>query len=133
MPEESSVNEMRIVVTTDEFAEAVTFYRDALGLVEVESFTTEDGAGTVLQGGVATLELLETGHAEWVDQVEVGQRVAGHIRLAFGVDDTVEVTDRLESAGAHIVARPVVTPWDSHNSRLEGPAGLQLTIFSDLA
>jgi len=31
-----------------------------------------------------------------------------------------------------IVAAPVGTPWRSLNARLEGPAGLQLTLFEEL-
>jgi lactoylglutathione lyase len=45
------------------------------------------------------------------------------------------VTGRPEvtaAAGATIIARPVPTPWQSLNARLDGPAGLQLTLFSDL-
>jgi hypothetical protein len=32
-----------------------------------------------------------------------------------------------------VLAEPVRTPWDSLNARLEGPAGLQLTLFQELA
>jgi lactoylglutathione lyase len=31
-----------------------------------------------------------------------------------------------------VLAGPTRTPWNSLNARLEGPAGLQLTLFSDL-
>jgi hypothetical protein len=41
-------------------------------------------------------------------------------------------TGRLAAAGAEIVAEPTPTPWHSLNSRLEGPADLQLTLFSEL-
>jgi hypothetical protein len=30
------------------------------------------------------------------------------------------------------VAEPTRTPWNSLNARLEGPAGLQLTLFTEL-
>ena len=30
-----------------------------------------------------------------------------------------------------MIAEPVRTPWDSLNSRLEGPAGLQLALFQE--
>ena len=36
-------------------------------------------------------------------------------------------------AGAELVAPPTRTPWDSLNSRLAGPAGLQLTVFQELS
>jgi lactoylglutathione lyase len=42
------------------------------------------------------------------------------------------VTRRLQEAGAEVVAEPTRTPWNSLNARLEGPAGLQLTLFTEL-
>ena len=36
------------------------------------------------------------------------------------------------SGGATLIAAPVETPWGSLNSRLEAPAGLQLTLFQEL-
>jgi len=67
-----------------------------------------------------------------VDEVEVGRRVAGHIRLALEVDDSAAAATELEAAGATVVAPPTRTPWNSLNARLEAPAGLQLTLFTEL-
>jgi lactoylglutathione lyase len=64
--------------------------------------------------------------------VEVGRRVAGHIRVALRVADSATATAELVDAGALLVAEPTPTPWRSLNARLEGPAGLQLTLFSAL-
>ncbi len=72
-------------------------------------------------------------HAEHIDRLEVGRRVAGQVRVAFQVPDAGEATDRLVAAGATLVAAPVATPWRSLNARLEAPAGLQLTLFQELA
>lgn len=58
--------------------------------------------------------------------------MAGHIRVAFGVADAEGATAALEEAGAEVLARPTHTPWNSLNSRLNGPAGLQLTLFEEL-
>jgi len=52
--------------------------------------------------------------------------------VAFEVDDTASVTDKLVAAGAELIAPPVRTPWDSLNARLRGPANVQLTIFTEL-
>ena len=125
--------ELRLVVTAEDYDEALRFYRDALRLPEIAAF--DDGAGrvSILDAGRATLELSDVGHAEHIDRLEVGRRVAGHIRVAFGVADAVATTDRLVHAGATLIAAPVETPWRSLNSRLEGPAGLQLTLFEALA
>jgi uncharacterized glyoxalase superfamily protein PhnB len=42
------------------------------------------------------------------------------------------VTTRLTAAGADLIAPPTVTPWHSLNARLHDPAGVQLTIFTEL-
>jgi len=125
------VLEMRLVVTAQDYDTAVAFYRDALGLRQLAAF--DDGAGhvVILDAGRATLELSDVPHAEHIDEVEVGRRVAGHIRVAFQVADADGVTDRLTAAGATLVAPPTPTPWRSRNSRLEAPGGLQLTLFEN--
>jgi lactoylglutathione lyase len=125
------VLEMRLVVTAEDYEEAVAFYRDTLGLPQLGAF--DDGAGhvVILDGGRATLELSDVAHAEHIDRVEVGRRVAGHIRVAFEVTDAAAATDRLTDAGATLVAPPTPTPWRSLNSRLEAPGGLQLTLFQN--
>jgi len=126
------VLEMRLVVTAPDYDEALRFYRDVLGLREIGAF--DDGAGrvSILDAGRATLELSDVRHAEHIDELEVGRRVAGHIRVAFEVADAAGATDRLVAGGATLLAAPVETPWRSLNSRLEAPAGLQLTLFQAL-
>jgi catechol 2,3-dioxygenase-like lactoylglutathione lyase family enzyme len=126
------VQEMRLVVTAPDYDEALRFYRDVLGLREIGAF--DDGAGrvSILDAGRATLELSDVPHAEHIDRLEVGRRVAGQIRVAFEVADTAGATDRLVAGGATLVAAPVETPWRSLNARLDAPAGLQLTLFQAL-
>jgi lactoylglutathione lyase len=130
---DDGVLELRLVVTAPDYDEALRFYRDVLGLPELGAF--DDGAGRVaiLGAGRATLELSDVPHAEHIDRLEVGRRVAGHVRVAFQVRDARVATDRLVGAGATLVAPPVETPWRSLNARLEAPAGLQLTLFQELA
>jgi lactoylglutathione lyase len=124
--------EMRLVVTATDYVEALRFYRDVLGLPELGAFDDGGGHVSILDAGRATLELSDTPHAEHVDRLEVGRRVAGHVRVAFGVADAVAATDALVAGGATLIAAPVETPWRSLNSRLEAPAGLQLTLFEQL-
>lgn len=126
------VLEMRLVVTTEDFDGALAFYRDALGLREIGAFDDGGGHVAILDAGRATLELSDVPHAEHIDRLEVGRRVAGHLRVAFGVGDARRTTDALVQAGAGLLASPVETPWHSLNSRLDGPAGLQLTLFEAL-
>lgn len=127
-----AVRELRLVVTADDYDEALRFYRDALGLTERAAFSSPGGRVTILEAGRATLEITDPPHAEYIDEVEVGRRVAGHIRVAFEVPDSAAATDAAAQAGAEVVARPTRTPWNSLNARLEGPAGLQLTLFQEL-
>jgi predicted enzyme related to lactoylglutathione lyase len=126
------VREMRVVVTAEDYDEALRFYRDVLGLAEREAYNSPDGRVTILEAGRATLELADANQAEFIDRVEVGRRVAGHIRIAFEVEDSAAATRRLADAGAEVVAQPTRTPWNSLNARLEAPAGLQLTLFQEL-
>jgi predicted enzyme related to lactoylglutathione lyase len=130
--DEPAVRELRLVVTATDYEAALHFYRDVLGLAERAAFASSDGRVTILDAGRATLELADPGHAAFIDEVEVGQRVAGHIRVAFQVDDCDATTSKLAAAGAQVVARPTRTPWNSLNARLEAPGALQLTLFTEL-
>jgi lactoylglutathione lyase len=128
---DDAVTELRLVVTTADYDDAVRFYRDVLGLSERTAFDSEGGRVTILEAGRATLELADPAHASYIDEVEVGRRVAGHVRVAFEVQAAAAATDRLVHGGARLIAEPASTPWGSFNARLAGPAGLQLTLFSD--
>jgi predicted enzyme related to lactoylglutathione lyase len=130
-PGQPAVHELRLVVTVEDYDAAVAFYRDALGLTERGAVGSPDGGRvTILDAGRATLEIADPGQAAYIDEVEVGRRVAGQIRVAFGVPDADRATRRLETAGATVIAEPVATPWNSRNSRLEAPGDLQLTLFA---
>jgi tRNA(Arg) A34 adenosine deaminase TadA/predicted enzyme related to lactoylglutathione lyase len=126
------VKQLRLVVEAEDFDEAVVFYRDVLGL-PVE-FSESEGEAKVmaLRAGRATLELVNPAQRRLIDRLEVGREVSGKFRVAFEVDDSAAATDRLAAAGAELVAPPTRTPWGSLNARLEGPAGLQLTLFQEL-
>ena len=128
----NAVLEMRLVVTAPDYDEALAFYRDVLGMRELAAFTSPRAQVTILDGGRATLELADPPHAAYVDEVEVGRRVAGHPRVAFRVADASLATERALAGGAELIAQPTETPWRSLNSRLDGPAGLQLTLFQEL-
>ena len=129
---DAGVLEMRLVVTADDYDAALAFYRDALGMRELAAFAAADTRVSILDAGRATLELANGAHAAYVDEVEVGRRVAGHVRVAFQVAHAEAATDRALAAGAELIKRPTETPWRSLNSRLKGPAGLQLTLFEEL-
>ncbi|MDX6618133.1 MAG: hypothetical protein QOK36_519 [Gaiellales bacterium] len=130
--ERPDVRELRLVVTAEDYDEALRFYRDVLGLRERAAFSSPGGRVTILDAGRATLELTDPPHAAYIDEVEVGRRVAGHIRVAFQVGDSRAATAELAANGAHVIAEPSRTPWNSLNARLEAPGGLQLTLFTEL-
>jgi L-ascorbate metabolism protein UlaG (beta-lactamase superfamily)/catechol 2,3-dioxygenase-like lactoylglutathione lyase family enzyme len=126
------VGQLRLVVEAEDFDAAVAFYRDALGLpVELDLLGAGGEHVLILDAGRATLELSNPAQVAMIDDVEVGRRVAPPMRVAFEVDDAAASTRTLVEAGAELVAPPTVTPWNSLNARLEGPAGLQLTLFEE--
>jgi uncharacterized glyoxalase superfamily protein PhnB len=132
-PAATRVMQMRLVVETEDYEEAVAFYRDALGLTEEMAIAGPDGAQvTILAAGRATLEIANPAQRRYIDDVEVGRQVAPRIRVAFEVADGRSVTDSLVEAGAELVAPPTETPWRSLNSRLNAPADLQITLFEEL-
>jgi len=132
MPE-GPVRELRLALTVENYPEALAFYRDVLGLPMIESWDEPGGSGAVLAAGRATLELLSVQQAELVDRVEVGERVAGPVRVALEVGDSERTARSLIAGGAELVGGPIVTPWQHRNVRLEAPDGMQLTLFTVLA
>lgn len=129
---ETAVHELRLVVTTDDYDAAVAFYRDALAMpVSGEYLSEEQGRVVILDAGMATLEIGDVPHGEYVDQVEVGRPVAGRLRVALRVADATAATAAATDAGAEVVAPPTMTPWHSLNARLEAPGGLQVTLYQD--
>jgi catechol 2,3-dioxygenase-like lactoylglutathione lyase family enzyme len=132
MQADGPVKELRVAVTVDDYDGALRFYRDVLGLPVVESWDQPEGSGAVLAAGRATLELLSAPQAALVDDVEVGERVAGPVRFALEVDDSVATAEALTAGGAQRLGGPVVTPWSHRNVRLRAPDGMQLTLFTVL-
>ncbi len=130
---EAGVLEMRLVVTATDYEAAIAFYRDTLRMPELAAFSTAETRVVILDAGRATLEIADPPHAAYVDDIEVGHRVAGHLRVALQVRDAAATTALALAAGAELIAPPTETPWRSLNARLNGPGGLQLTLFEQLA
>ena len=131
MTRPSSVFELRVVITADDYDAAVRFYRDALGLPLIRDFDGPGGGGSLLAAGQATLEIVAREQAAAIDQIEIGHAGSGGaIRLALEVADSVEIGGELEQAGAKRLGGPVTTPWGHTNVRLRTPDGVEITLFT---
>ena len=124
------VHELRITLTVDDFDAAVRLYRDALGLPALADWSSDQGRVLLLDAGRATLELFDEAQAAMVDDLEVGERVSGKVRLALQVADADRAAATLVASGATVVAPAVDTPWGDRNARVAAPDGMQLTLFT---
>ncbi|MFG6445413.1 TetR family transcriptional regulator [Microbacterium sp. P07] len=127
-----AVRQLRVVVRADDFDAAVAFYRDVIGMPERAAYEGEgDARVIILDAGTATLELANAAQVELIDRVETDGDRSDRIRIGLEVADGEEATTRLVEGGASLIAAPRLTPWGSLNSRLRGPADLQLTLFDE--
>lgn len=129
MAASNAIRELRVALTVEDFDEAVRLYRDGLGLSVVKAWDEPTGRGVILAAGQATLELIDRPQAEFIDQAEVGQRVAGPVRLALEFPDIQTAITAARAMGGRLLHDPAITPWHSLNARLEAPDGMQLTFF----
>ncbi len=105
------VMQLRVALTTSDYARLVEFYCTGLGLEPAQVWTNNDARGLMLEMGQATLEIFDDGYADYIDQLEAGTRVSGPIRFALQVPDLHAAMERLLANGATLVHPPVVTPW----------------------
>ena len=124
------IHELRHVLTVDDFDRATAFFRDALGLKQVAAWENDGGHAVLLNAGRATLEIFDQSQARAIDEIEVGRRVAGQVRVAFQTSNSEASANDLVRAGAEILSGPVTTPWGDRNVRLLGPDGIQVTLFT---
>jgi methylmalonyl-CoA/ethylmalonyl-CoA epimerase len=126
--------QLRLIIETDDFDEALRFYRDVLGMPEQAAFATEgEDRVAILHAGTATLELASPAHARAIDEVENAPSTEGPtLRLALEVQDTEQAVDAAADHGAELLAPPTRTPFRTLNARIQGPAGWQVTFFQEL-
>jgi AcrR family transcriptional regulator/uncharacterized glyoxalase superfamily protein PhnB len=129
------VAQMRVVVRAEDFDEALAFYKDVVGLPQSAAYEADGGARVaILEAGRATLELANRAQVDFIDRVETdGDAPSESIRVALEVADTDAAVHRLVGGGASVEASARRTPWNSRNARLRGAAGVQLTLFQELA
>jgi hypothetical protein len=63
----------------------------------------------LLDAGHATLEIIDERQTQAIDEIEVGRRVAGRVRIAFRSSDSESAANTLAAAGAEILAGPITT------------------------
>ena len=126
---EGPVRELRVALTAEDFEGAVALYGEALGLRMVKEWDEPHGREAIFAAGPATIEVIDSPQAEYIDEVEVGERVSGPVRLALGVADVEGAACSLMDRGAAAVGEAVKTPWGDFNRHLRAPDGMQLTLF----
>ena len=125
-----TISEMRVALTVGDVDDAVRFYRDIIGLEPSADWSNEHGRCIVFNAGRASLELFDEHQAAYVDDVEVGRRVSGPVRIAFEVPDNGATVARADAAGIPVESPGRLTPWGDRCARIVAPTGLQLTLFS---
>ncbi|RZU66371.1 glyoxalase/bleomycin resistance protein/dioxygenase superfamily protein [Microterricola gilva] len=130
------VRQLRLVVAVpddEDFDGVLAFYRDVIGMPVAEAYDGDGGTRVViLDAGRATLELSNAAQVRMIDAIETEGGHSRQLRVALEVDDSETATTDAVAQGAALIAAPRETPWRSLNSRLEGPGGLQLTLFQEL-
>lgn len=126
--------QLRLIIETDDFDDAVHFYRDVLGMPEQPAFATAgDDRVSILFAGAATIELATPTHVRAIDEIEKAPTATGTtLRIALEVDDTERATDDAVAAGMRRLAAPTETPFRTINARVQGPDGWQITFFQEL-
>lgn len=130
--ETNAVQELRVVLTVDDYDRAVTLYRDGLRLPMKEEWDSPEGRGMVLAAAEATIELLDRRQADRIEQIEAqgaAQRAeADPVRLALKVNDVEAASAGVAEHGARIVAPAILTPWGHLNQRVQA-GEMQITFF----
>ncbi len=134
MCDSNAPRQLRLIIEAPDFDEAVTFFRDVLGMPEQPAFaTTGDDRVSILNAGSATIEVASAQHVRNIDEIEGAPVASGPtLRLALEVGDTACAVKSASTAGMEIIAPTVETPFRSLNARVAGPAGWQVTLFQEL-
>ncbi len=134
MSESNAPRQLRLIIEAPDFDEAVTFFRDVLGMPEQPAFATDgDDRVSILNAGSATIEIASTQHVRTIDEIEGAPPApAPMLRLALEVGDTARAVESASDAGMTVIAPTSETPFRSLNARIAGPAGWQITFFQEL-
>lgn len=123
------VKELRLILTVENLDEVIKFYQKTLGLEVSKEWHEATGSGIILDAGRASLELIDKKHAHTIDEIEVGKRVAGPVRIALNINESIEEAGKfLEASGAVKISEVKQAPW-SKVQRMQDPGGMQFTLF----
>lgn len=124
-----NILELRVAITTQDYERLVKCYCLGLGIEPAAVWNNDGGRALMLNMGNATLEIFDERQAEVIDNLEVGKRVSGQVRLALQVPDLKAAMERMLANGATLVHEPVMTPWGDYNVRLQDSDGMQITLY----
>jgi catechol 2,3-dioxygenase-like lactoylglutathione lyase family enzyme len=121
------VGEFRVILEALDFEETVAFYRDTLGLEQVDAWDRPEGKGVLLRAGGGLIEV--------VDRLprlsdRGGAPVARDARLAIQVDSADAAHRRLAEAKVRILRGLVTQPSGDRVLTFLGPDGLPISLFS---
>jgi hypothetical protein len=126
------VKELRIILTVENLNEMIKYYTETVGLNISKEWHETTGNGIILEAGKASLEIIDENHASTIDQIEVGKRVAGKVRLALniGENNIEEASSTFIVDGATKMADIKQAPW-SKVMRISDPSHMQITLFEN--
>ncbi len=125
------MKELRLILTVENLDEVINFYKNEVGLKESLSWDEDTGKGIILEAGLASLEIIDRNHKDFIDQMEVGRAgVSGDIRIAlnFGGKLTEKSEFLTQTGAAKKIGEITKAPW-SNVMRIEDPNGMQITLF----
>jgi catechol 2,3-dioxygenase-like lactoylglutathione lyase family enzyme len=121
------VGEFRVILEALDFEETVAFYRDTLGLEQLDTWDRPEGKGALLRAGGGLIEV--------VDRLprlpdRGGAPVARDARLAIQVDNMDAAHRRLAEAKVRILRGLTTQPSGHRTLTFLGPDGLPISLFS---
>lgn len=124
------MKELRLILTVDNVDEVIDFYKNTVGLKESISWDQETGKGIILEAGIASLEIIDRNHKDFIDEMEVGKSgVAEDVRIALNFGSSLQDTSKfLLQNGAVKIGELKKAPW-SNVMRVQDPNGMQITLF----
>ena len=112
---------------TENFEQAVVFYRNLLGLTEIRSWGVRPAGGIMLDGGNCIIEIMANGNEN------ENKGPWGHI--AFKVEDTDSICEKIRRAGFEIKMEPCNKNLNGYPIRIcfcYGPCGEEIEFLQEL-